>query len=97
MSIAVVHEQAAERFVIHTELGDAVLEYDRPDPLAIDFTRTCVPEALRGRGLASILAKFALEFAGDEGLEVLLTCSYLRRYVERHPEYQELVGEPIPV
>ncbi len=97
MSIMVLHEEAAERFVIHAHMGDAVLEYERPDPLAIDLVSTRVPDGLRGRKLAGELVKHALEFAGDEGLEVLATCPYVKRYVKRHPEYQELVGEPIPV
>jgi predicted GNAT family acetyltransferase len=97
MSIRVFQEEAAERFVVHADLGDAVLEYRRPDPLAIDLIRTYVPDALRGRGFAGALVKHALEFADDEGLEVLATCPYVKRYVQRHPKYQELVGDPIPV
>ncbi len=97
MSIRVLHEEATKRFVIHADLGDAVLEYDRPDPLAIDLIRTYVPDSLRGRGFAGALVKYALEFADDEGLEVLATCPYVKRYVQRHPKYKELVGDPIPV
>jgi len=97
MSMRVFHEESARRFVIPTDLGNAVLEYERPDPLAIDLYRTYVPNTLRGRGAAAALVRHALEFAGDEGLEVLATCPYVKRYVERHPRYKELVGEPIPV
>jgi predicted GNAT family acetyltransferase len=97
MPIRVFHEESAKRFIIHTESGNAVLDYSRPDPLAIDLYRTYVPTALRGRGAAGALVKYALEFAADEGLEVLATCPYVKRYVKRHPRYKELVGGPIPV
>jgi predicted GNAT family acetyltransferase len=97
MSTSVFHDRAAKRFVVPADRDEAVLEYARPDPLAIDLVRTYVPDTLRGRGLAARLVKYALEFAGDEGLEVLPTCPYVRRYIENHSEYAELVGEPIPI
>lgn len=88
--VAVVHDATAQRFVV--EAGDAValLQY-RQRPGRITFVHTEVPEALRGRGIAQRLAHAGLEHAKAQGLEVVPWCPFVREYLEKHPEYQELV------
>jgi uncharacterized protein len=56
------------------------------------FTHTEVPEQLEGRGIASQLARAGLDFARAEGLTVVPLCPFIASYIERHPEYKELVG-----
>jgi len=63
----------------------AVAEYVRGvDELVL--TRTFVPPALRGRGLAEALVRAALDFARTERLRVIPACSYVAAFVERHPD-----------
>jgi predicted GNAT family acetyltransferase len=63
----------------------AVAEYVRGvDELVL--TRTFVPPALRGRGLAETLVRAALDFARAERLRVIPACSYVAAFVDRHPE-----------
>jgi predicted GNAT family acetyltransferase/glutaredoxin len=57
----------------------------------IAFTHTEVDESCEGRGCGSRLAAAALDDARRQGLEVVPLCPFVARYVERHPEYQELV------
>ncbi len=57
----------------------------------IVFTHTEVPEGLEGRGIASCLAKAALEFAKSKGLAVIPLCPFVKSYFHRHSGYQPLV------
>jgi uncharacterized protein len=51
-----------------------------------------VDEALEGRGLGSRLAQTALDDARREGLEVVPLCPFVARFIDRHPEYQDVVA-----
>jgi hypothetical protein len=86
------HEPTTQRFVARTAGGEAVLEYDAVDAKTVDYHHTFVPPALRGGGIASQLAEFALRYARDNGLKVRPTCPFVARYLQRHPEFQPLVG-----
>jgi uncharacterized protein len=57
----------------------------------IAFTHTEVDESCEGRGFVSRLAEAALDDARRQGLEIVPLCPFIAHYVERHPEYQELV------
>jgi len=50
-----------------------------------------VPEALRGKGLGSALAQSALELAREEGWKVDVICPSVTAYLEKHPEYADLI------
>src|SRR5206468_7454836 len=58
----------------------------------IVFIHTEVDESCEGRGCGSRLAEFALEDARREGLEVVPLCPFIAHYIERHPEYEQLVA-----
>lgn len=62
-------------------------------PGRILFTHTEVDEAYEGHGLGSRLAAGALDGARERGLTVTPLCSFIRRYVERHDEYADLVAD----
>jgi hypothetical protein len=83
------HNSAAHRFEI--DLGDstALTEYRRSDNL-ITFFHTEVPEAYEGQGIASKLARTALEYAKSQGLTVNPLCPFVKAYVMKHPEYKEI-------
>jgi len=88
----ILHEATAHRFVARMRGAEAVLEYDAADAKTLDYYHTFVPPALRGGGIASQLTEYALRYARDNGLKVRPTCPFVARYIERHPEFQPLVG-----
>ena len=53
---------------------------------------TEVDEALEGRGLGSRLVATALDDARREGLEVVPLCPFVARFIDRNPEYQDLLA-----
>jgi len=52
-----------------------------------------VPQQLEGRGIASALVKAAFKHAADKGMDVLPVCSYVRTWVQRHPEVAPLLAD----
>ena len=66
-------------------------EYKKRDDVLI-FTHTEVDDAFEGRGVGSALARGALDQARETGLPVRATCSFIASYIDRHPEYQDLLA-----
>jgi predicted GNAT family acetyltransferase/glutaredoxin len=58
----------------------------------IAFTHTEVTPACEGRGFGSRLAATALDDARRRELAVVPLCSFIAAYIERHPEYRDLVA-----
>lgn len=71
--------------------GHTALAAYRFAPGKIIFTHTEVPKELGGRGIGSQLAKGALENVRARGLKVVPLCPFIRGYIEKHPEYADLV------
>jgi len=87
----VVDNVERRRYELHVDGGMAVAYYEpRGDALA--FTHTVVPEKLQGRGLASLLIKAALADVRERGLKAIAICPFVTRYIERHPEEQDLLA-----
>jgi uncharacterized protein len=61
----------------------ATLRYER-HPHAVVLVETEVPPALRGRGVANALAKWAIETAQRDGLRVVAACPFVQAYMQRH-------------
>jgi len=68
----------------------AYLEYSLSGNV-LELTHTEVPKKLRGMGLASSLANTALQWAREKNLKVDIICPAVQAYVEKHPEYSDLV------
>ncbi len=82
-----------ERSWYELEVGGAtaITAYRREGDV-LSFTHTEVPEELEGQGLASRLVAGALEDVRSQGLKILPLCSFVRHYVDTHPEAQDLVA-----
>jgi predicted GNAT family acetyltransferase len=51
------------------------------------FYHTFVPVSHRGKGIAGVLIKEALDFAKKHDFRIKATCSAVQTYLRRHPEY----------
>lgn len=80
-----------ERFVIAVN-GETVglADYSDRDGRRT-FPHTEVDSAFQGRGLASILVGEALAATRAAGLRVIPACSMVADYVDKHPEFADLV------
>ena len=68
----------------------AVAEYTRRGDV-LHFIHTEVPEPFRGRGIGETLAREALDQTRANGLGVVPECRFIRAFIRKHPEYQDLV------
>ena len=91
MAVTVVHNPAAQRFGATVDGRLSVADYRlRRD--VITFTHTGVPLEQRGRGIAAALVGAALAWARGQRLRVVPACSYVARFMQRHPETQDLLN-----
>jgi uncharacterized protein len=90
-TIAVHDNPQAGRFEASVADHTAVAQYEI-GPGVITFTHTRVPETLRGKGIASELAKVALAAARERGLLVLPKCTFFASYMRRHSDTQDLLA-----
>lgn len=88
--VSITHNEAARRFETTVEGHLCVLDYALEGSVAT-YYHTGVPAAVGGRGIASALTRVALDTARVRGWRVVPTCSYVAAYLERHPEYGDLV------
>jgi predicted GNAT family acetyltransferase len=65
------------------------------EPGLVVLIHTEVAEAVEGQGLGSLLVRGALDDIRARGLKVVPVCPFVLSYLERHPEYADLV-EPDP-
>jgi uncharacterized protein len=65
----------------HVENGTMALPHTEVDP------------SVGGRGLGSALVAGVLAAARERGLTVLPYCSFVRHYIQQHPEVVDLVAE----
>jgi predicted GNAT family acetyltransferase len=84
---------AESRFEIEAGDGVAFTQYRRHGSTII-FTHTEVPPAMEGKGIGNLLARASLDYARKEKLRVVPVCKFIAAFIERHPEYQELVDTP---
>jgi hypothetical protein len=90
MTEAIIHRPQESRFVCEVDGYACVLDYHL-NGQTMTITHTGVPEAVGGRGLAAALTRVALDCAREEGWSIVPMCSYAAVYIERHPQYQDLV------
>jgi uncharacterized protein len=58
----------------------------------IVFLHTEIDESVEGRGFGGVIASGALDDGRRQGLEVIPLCPFIAAYIERHPEYEDLVA-----
>jgi predicted GNAT family acetyltransferase len=90
LEITVEHNPQARRFEVKKDGHLAVLKYQLVDRKII-FTHAIVPEAIGRQGVGSRLAVTGLDYARAQSLAVVPLCSFMVWYIQKHPEYQDLV------
>ena len=58
----------------------------------IVFLHTVVRQDYEGQGVGGAIARFALDDARARGLQVRPLCPYIRGWLDRHPEYGDLIS-----
>lgn len=89
MDHKVIHKPEINRFEATLDGYTGYVEY-YPDCGSIDILHTVVPMKIEGRGVAASLVKAAYEYAKENGLKVIPSCSYAVMWSRRHPEYESI-------
>jgi len=98
MATPMTVERNEEKHRFEARVGDEVasLVYRDRTNGALVLVHTEVPEALRGHGLAGQLARAAFEYARTSGRRVIVVCPFVKAYLERHPEYRDVLLDVPP-
>ncbi|HEY0887928.1 MAG TPA: GNAT family N-acetyltransferase [Ramlibacter sp.] len=89
--VSITNEEAGQRYAI-TVAGELAGFVDyRVQGESVALVHTEVLPQFEGRGLAGRLAEFALQDVRRQGAKVVPTCSYIAKYIQRHPRLQDLV------
>ena len=88
--LVVEHDKPGRRFVTHLPSGKGILSYSLIGTKILDLEHTFVPPRERGEGVGATLAKAALDFAREAGYRVIPSCSFVRAFLDEHPDYADL-------
>jgi uncharacterized protein len=83
---------AASRYELQVDGETALVQYRDEGNGTVCLVHTEVPQAPKGRGIGSILAKGVLESVRAEGRTVMPQCTFIADYIDRHPKYQDLMA-----
>ncbi|NSL86485.1 GNAT family N-acetyltransferase [Chitinophaga solisilvae] len=92
MELTIEQNQAQHRFETTVDGHTAFIVYAR-FPGGIAYIHTEVPPELEGKGIASQMAKYVLDYARTNNLKVRPLCPYVNAYMKRHPEYNDLLEQ----
>lgn len=93
--VTVVKNPGRERYELFTA-EDPVefagfLAYRILDAETVELQHTIIAEGFSRRGFARTLVTAVLDQIRDEGGHIVPTCSYVQDFLERFPQYGELV------
>lgn len=88
----VIDNKQKKRFELSLDGATALIDYIESGDI-VSMTHTEVPSAFEGKGVGSKLVKGALEIVKRDGKRVEPACPFIAGYIERHPEFADLVAE----
>ncbi|QBI54014.1 GNAT family N-acetyltransferase [Streptomonospora litoralis] len=95
MDIEVADAPERNRYEARTGDGAGVagyVDYRMADGRAV-LTHTEVDSAYEGQGVGGALVRGALDDVRDRGLSVDPVCPFVKGWIDRHPDYADLVDE----
>jgi len=91
--LEVTHNPAENRFETWIDGQLSKLDYMLNDDTIV-MMHVGVNPAHRGQGVAGRITQVALDYAAEKSLRVIPMCSYVRAYINRNPDYLELIKQP---
>lgn len=94
MNWEVEHDQENKRFYVTVDNKVSELKYKDIGRNTLNFFSTRVPSEHRNQGIAGQITAYALQYAKQNNYLVIPTCSFVKKYINEHQEYQQLVTSP---
>ncbi|MER7544549.1 GNAT family N-acetyltransferase [Actinomadura sp.] len=93
MSTEITDNAEKSRYEIRVD-GDLAgfVEYEREGD-AVVLIHTEVDPAFEGKGVGSSLARGTLDDIRGKGGSVVPVCPFIKKWIGKHPDYQDLVAE----
>ncbi|MDX1469429.1 MAG: GNAT family N-acetyltransferase [Acidimicrobiia bacterium] len=90
------HDPDNSRYVVEVD-GEIVgyTEYHLRGPGIHFFYHTEIAEEYEGRGVGSVLVRFALDDVRSKGQTIVPLCPFVAAWLGRHPEYNDIVNQRI--
>ncbi len=85
----VIDNKTKQRYELTVDGHTAASYYEVADGV-VTFIHTEVPPELGGKGIGSKLIAGALDLARADGLKVIAQCPFVKAFLEKHPDYQDL-------
>jgi predicted GNAT family acetyltransferase len=92
-AITVVDNPAASRFEVSLDGEHGGYAAYRRQGDVVVFTHTEIDDAFEGHGLGGHLVRTALDTVRAAGERVRPQCPFVKAYIERHPEYADLLAD----
>jgi len=83
------HNELAQRFEVTIDGKLSRADYRLHDGV-MHMVHTEVPMQQEGRGIAARLVRAAMEYARERGYKVRPACSYVRTFMARNREFDDL-------
>ncbi len=92
--LRVVDEPDERRFAAYLDDQLAGFVTYREVPGRIVLIHTEIDPASQGKGIGTRLARDVLDGIRSRGLLMTPRCPFIRSFLERHPDYADLVADP---
>lgn len=92
MENAITDNTEKKQFELTIDGATALVEYRLVGTDGIAYLHTEVPEEMGGKGIGKQLAEYVLTYAQNHQLKVYPYCPFIKKYIDRHPEFQPLVA-----
>lgn len=93
MDLTIRHDREHHKFHADVDGSEARLTYSEAGDGVLDYQSTFVPPDARGQGIAGELVRHALDYAREQGYRVIPSCPYVERWIDAHPDYEELTAK----
>lgn len=91
-SVTIYHDVQNQRFVTTINSSVAYLSYQNVTEHILDFQHTVVPSELGGKGIGSKLVKHALDYAQAHQKKVIVSCTFVASFMDKHDHYKALLA-----
>jgi predicted GNAT family acetyltransferase len=88
----ITHNEDEQRYEIAVDGILAGYTQAIEDGDVVTFPHTVIFDQFEGQGLASELVTAALDDVRVRGKKVIATCPYVKRYIDKHPDYADLLA-----
>jgi uncharacterized protein len=85
-----IDNTARNRYEMTVNDATAFITYDRTADTVV-LVHTEVPPEMSGQGIGSKLAQAALDDVRRHGQKVVPHCTFIQKYLQRHPEYDDII------